>query len=520
MVSVIGNTLYSSHMQVIVPGLKSAAAIVKCPLKSIDKSLPIFVRQIIDIVKQAGSTEPDTVQTAFKSLAAILRDHPGAQVKEKDLVYLLELLAPDLEEPERQSAVFTMLRAIVARRFVVPEIYDIMDKVAEIMVTNQSSQVQELCRGALLQFLLDYPQGKGRLKNQMTFLVKNLSYVYESGRKSVMELLGAIVAKFETSLMQEYGDLLFVGLVMVIANDESAKCREMAAELIKGLLTRLETAQRNVIMSHIHSWAVQQSQPQLTRVSAQLYGLVVDFLKSDAGPYIVSMMDDMNGVLRRCALEVESAAVADESDDEDNADAVVSQWQTPYHTLLVFSKILHDRADFTTQEDKVDWPAVTTLLLFPHTWVRTAASRLLGMLYAAVPVSLPREESSESSPFSRAGMKEIAAKLSLQLKSENLDEALGLQVVKNLFYIGKCFYAIELPVRGVGVDVQDHESADGASSDEQSGDEDGDAASKDDHPLPWLFTKLSYQTRSALIHRRNKSGIPVSRHKRARFLLY
>lgn len=54
MVPVIGNTLYSSHMEVIVPGMKAAAAIVKCPLKSIDKSLPVFIRQIIDIVKQAG----------------------------------------------------------------------------------------------------------------------------------------------------------------------------------------------------------------------------------------------------------------------------------------------------------------------------------------------------------------------------------------------------------------------------------------------------------------------------------
>ncbi|EIW53914.1 uncharacterized protein TRAVEDRAFT_132229 [Trametes versicolor FP-101664 SS1] len=513
MVPVIGNTLYSSHMEVIVPGMKAAAAIVKCPLKSIDKSLPVFIRQIIDIVKQAGSTEPDTVQTAFKSLATILRDHPGAQVKEKDLVYLLELLAPDLEVPERQAAVFTMLRAIVARRFVVPEIYDIMDKVAEIMVTSQSSNVQELCRSVLLQFLLDYPQGKGRLKNQMTFLVKNLSYVYESGRKSVMELLSAIIAKFEMSLVQDYGDLLFVGLVMVIANDESTKCREMAAELIKSLLARLETTQRNVIMSHIHSWAVQHSQPQLTRVSAQLYGLIVDFLKTDVNAYMPSILEDMNGILRRCALSFESATVVDEEgDDEPNVDALASQWQTPYHTALVFSKLLRDRPDLATQEDKFDWPSVVTLLLFPHAWVRTAACRLLGVLYSAVTTNAPREDLSETSPFSRIGMKEIAAKLSLQLKSDNLDEALSLQVVKNLFYIGKSFAAIALPplpTLDAAVEEDDHESVEEPSDDEHIGDEDGETAASDGHPLPWLFSKLSYQTRSALINRRNTSfGAP------------
>jgi len=86
-------------------------------------------------------------------LATILRDSPTAQVKEKDLVYLLDLLSPDLEDPSRQASVFSMLRAIVSRKFVVPEIYDLMDKVSEIMVTNQSNQVQELCRSVLLQFL-------------------------------------------------------------------------------------------------------------------------------------------------------------------------------------------------------------------------------------------------------------------------------------------------------------------------------------------------------------------------------
>lgn len=497
MVAVIGNTLYSSHMQVVSASLKAASAIVRCPLKSIDKSLPVFIRQIIDIIKQAGSTEPEVVQTSFKSLATILREHPGAQVKEKDLVYLLELLAPDLEEPSRQAAVFTMLRAIIARRFVVPEIYDVMEKVAEIMVTNQSSQVQELCRGALLQFLLDYPQGKGRLKNQMTFLVKNLSFVYESGRRSVMELLGAMIAKFQAGLVQEYSDLLFVGLVMVVANDESAKCREMAAELIKGLLARLETNQRNVLMSHVHSWATQHAQPQLVRVSAQLYGLVIDFLKGDAVPYLSSILEDMNAILRRSALALESAATDESSDFEENSvDALSQQWQTPYHTLLAVSKALREKRDCTTQDGAVDWSSVVTLLLFPHAWVRTASCRLLGSLFAVVPVTPP---SSDDTLFSQTSLEEVATKLTLQLKSEHLDEQLSLQIVKNLFYVGKRFCAMEsLPDDDVSDDDDGEQSA-----------EDEPSAVQHRHPLSRLFSKMSFQARSALIRRRSKAKNPV-----------
>ncbi|KAI0753565.1 hypothetical protein C8Q80DRAFT_1342693 [Daedaleopsis nitida] len=510
MVAVIGNTLYSSHMQVVAPGLKSASAIVKCPLQSIEKSLPVFIRQTIDIIKQAGSTEPEVVQTAFKSLATILRDHAKAQVKEKDLVYLLELLAPDLEEPSRQAAVFTMLRAIIARRFVVPEIYDVMDKVAEIMVTSQSPQVQELCRSALLQFLLDYPQGKGRLKNQMTFLVKNLSYVYENGRRSVMELLSAMIAKFETKLMQEYSDLLFVGLVMVIANDESAKCREMAAELIKSLLARLETNQRNVTMSHIHSWATQRAQPQLIRVSAQLYGLVIDFLKADITPYSTSVLDDLNSVLGRSATALDSAASGEpDSADGGDIDDLAQHWQTPYYALLACSKVLREKPEYTTQDGAVNWPSVVTLLLFPHTWVRTASCRLLGTLFAAVPASAP---SYDSSLISRAVLEEVATKLTLQLKSEHLDEQLSLQIVKNLFYVGKYFCAIELPADAtIAVEDENDDDDDDDDNDDDVADEHPDDEDQRQHqhdPLSRLFSRMSFQARSAMIRRRNKARSP------------
>ncbi|KAG6835258.1 hypothetical protein H0H93_003385, partial [Arthromyces matolae] len=113
----VGNTLYSTNSgsSVLLLGLRSAAGLAKCPLQSLEKSLPVFVRQILDIIQQTGSTEAEVVQVALKSLSTILRDGPAVQVKEKDLVYLLELIAPDLEDPERQTAAFAMLRAIVVR---------------------------------------------------------------------------------------------------------------------------------------------------------------------------------------------------------------------------------------------------------------------------------------------------------------------------------------------------------------------------------------------------------------------
>lgn len=495
MVAVIGNTLYSDNGLVLTQGLKASTSIAKCPLKASEKAAPVFVRQILDVVKQSGSTESEVAQAGLKALASILRDCSGAQVKEQDLVLILELIGPDIEEPARQPSVFAMLRAIVSRKFVAPEIYDLMDKVSEIMVTNQSSQVQELCRGVLLQFLLDYPQGKGRLRNQMTFLVKNLSYTYENGRKSVMELLNALISKFDPTLVKEYSDLIFVGLVMVLVNDDSSKCKEMAASLVKALLLRLDVEQRKTIISHLHLWCAQSEQIRLTAIAAQTYGLLIDALREGAEPYISTCLEDLASLLR--------VSAHDEYEDEEAMD-VDLDWQVPYQALITQGKALSRFADGPSHAGAVDWSIVAGYLLYPHAWVRLAACRLLGQLFSAFPAAASGPASVTTPyPLTYDGARAVAGDLCSQLKSKNLDAALSLQIVKNLFYIGKCFAEMPWPMDK----EEDPDDAEGT-------DEDGDDIQESPastHSLPWLFSKLSYQARSAYIQRRNRAFSEVCR---------
>ncbi|KLO12558.1 hypothetical protein SCHPADRAFT_853762 [Schizopora paradoxa] len=504
MVNVIGNTLYSSNGSITAHGLKATGQICRCPLPNIDKSLPVFARQTLEIVRQTGSTESEMAQTALKTLAAMMRECPSLNMKEKDLTFLLELVTPDLQEPDRQSTAFAILKAIIARKFVVAEIYDMMDKVAEIMVTSQSTQVRELCRGVLLQFLLDYPQGKGRLKQHFAFLVKNLSYVFEAGRMSVMELLNATILKFSDAIIEEYSDMIFIGLVMVIANDESPKCRETSAQLLKSLIRRMKEEQRRTVLSHVHVWASQEGNVALARVSSQLYGLFIDTLKAECLPYVVTMLADVNKKVNDAAQQM------DEGDSEQgpsgsSTEPVNAQWQVSYQALLVLSKIPQTFPDLFAKHDQIPWAAVSSLLLYPHAWVRTASCRLLGSLFSITPVASPSEELSEDFPLSLHGMQEVAWSLTTQLKSEHLDETLSLQIVKNLFYVGKCFYAKATEEQGDQEMEDDSNSSDGEDDDEEKVDEGRTSVDKN-NLLPWLFSRLSYQARSAYVVRMNRKG--------------
>ncbi|EIW80199.1 hypothetical protein CONPUDRAFT_124919 [Coniophora puteana RWD-64-598 SS2] len=533
MVKAIGNTLYSNQSAVVTSGLKAAAAILKCPVNSLEKSTPVIVQQTLEIIKQTGSIESDLVQTALKTLATIIRDCPAAQLKEKELIFLLEFVAPDLEDHTRQASVFALLRAIVSRKFVAPEIYDLMERVTSIMVTSQSSHVREQCRGLALQFLLDYPQGKGRMRNQMVFLAKNLSYTYESGRLSVLELLGVLLAKLDAALVHEYADLIFAALVMTIANDDSPKCRESAAGLVKVLVRRLDEERRRMIANHLHVWAEQDGQQHLRRVAVQVYGLVVDVLGRGMEPYVATLLEDMSRALEQSAEALQKTVDEDEEADGMDIDSQLD-WQVPYQALSTLVKVLKVFPEFVSPAtdvggQSVPWQLVEAHLLFPHAWVRTAACRLLGTLFSSLTVSAPSTSDDDSTDVvSLVRLKALAGKLCAQLKSPHLDEALGLQVVKNLFFIGKCFALITSTIPSAapsdgdeddGVDAE----ADGSDASGDDEEEEGNDAEKADQrrermkrnprssqtePLPWLFSRLSFQARSAHIARRNKSSAP------------
>lgn len=385
----------------------------------------------------------------------------------------------------------------MARKFVAPEIYDLMNKVAEMLVTNQSGHVREVCRAIYLQFLLDYPQGRGRLRDSLAFLAKNLSYEYESGRLSVLELVSAILQKFAEQLVKEAADLFFVALVMVIANDDSTRCREMAGELVKLLFSRIDKGTRDTLLAMLNSWAGQKAQPQLARTAIQLFGVAVDALGADGRAAAPGIVDILLDVLVDSEQKLEEAEQNGEAVEE-----VERAWQLPYQALQASAHVYRVFPDQVSPDDKQHqslWKAVRGHLLYPHLWVRTSSSRLLGTLFAASQGAIGNSELPERHPLATANLLDMAQKSCLQLKSPALDEGLAMQIVKNLFFAAKCFAAR-------GSDGCDDQHVDGEESDDEDGDEagekaaDGDAERKAD-PLRWLFTRLSFQARQAHTHR-------------------
>lgn len=58
---------------------------------------------------------------------------------------LLALGFEDLEEAAARQNAFSLLKAVIGRRVVVPEVYDLMEKVQGLMVRSMSAPVRNLC---------------------------------------------------------------------------------------------------------------------------------------------------------------------------------------------------------------------------------------------------------------------------------------------------------------------------------------------------------------------------------------
>lgn len=433
-IPVIGDAVLSGQEEVQISALRLLTAVLRVDLSEIDEGANVFLSKAVSFIKSSPSTNSELAQASLKLISAILRERRKVSIKDTTIGYVLTRLKTDLEEPDRQGIAFNFLKSVMARRVAIPEVYDIMDQISAIMVTNQTRGVRDSSRSLYFQFLMDYPQSLVRLKKQLAFLTKNMDYPHESGRKSVLDAIHLLITKIGDNLVQEVVQVFFIPLVMVLVNDESADCREMAGALLKDVFRRSDDARCQTFLRLLRTWVGQDQQKLLVRASLQVYGLFLEVVGTKGKKEASSLTPRVRELL--------AGAI-----DEDAKNP--TEWELVYFSLQLWSKIsqlFHETAFAASNANM--WGAVRGCLRFPHAWVRLASARLLGVLFAEyargslAPVPLVN---SRGLKLEGAEMIDIALDTSRQLNSPELTEELGLQAVKNLLFLARCFYTNLMP---------------------------------------------------------------------------
>nr|KAJ3422654.1 U3 snoRNP protein [Polyrhizophydium stewartii] len=545
LVDAMGTSLYSKHAAITVLALRVIALLLRAPLPSLQDARPVYVKRVFQLIAKSTSTASELVQACFRVLTIILRDCPDVPVTEKQIVTLAAIVQPDLEVPDRQTTTFTLIRAILGRKYVAKEVYDLMDVIVRLLVTSQSSQVRELARQAYMQFLLDYPHGHLRFRKQMTYMIKNLEYEHESGRSSILEVLNTAIAKFSDEILAEYAQILFAALVLSMVNDLSATCRKMAGMLVCALLKRLDVGGAEKLIGLTERWFAHK-ELRMRRTAAQAFGLVLQAFGDRAAKWVQAFMPHLEASLVSVVGELHERMEANADElGVDTADAAqgedgdaphgLKQWELGYYSLNTLTQIVsvlpgvvvvEPRAWASRPDDEDDdneesgagedsggarvciWERVSQLLVHPHQWIRSQAAKLVGLVFSRIDpeTRCPRGAAGAGKPHplvaTDADIRRIAGRCCSQLDSDLTTDDLAKQAVKNLVYLGRCL-ASRLETEAApsqdgasDSDDPDVDNNNGAEADDVLGEgTDGEAQPQQRSTLLWLTHRLAYLAR-------------------------
>ena len=494
-IPLVGEALLSAHEEVQTSALRLLAVIMKVPMKDLDSYATIYVTESVKLVKNATTTSSEAAQAALKLITAVLRERQSAKVRDTDITYLLTRVKDDIQEPDRQGVIFNFLKAVVHRSILIPEVYDVMDSVSAMMVTNQSSAARDMARGLHLLFFLTYPQTKSRLKKEIRFLVLNLEYPHVEGRQAIMEVLHQMLIKTEKDILQEIVATFFAPLVVVSINDDSPECRRMASTLLQSLLEKADDERLSAILALLRSWLTSDEQSLLTRAALQIFPSYLE-------------LDPIKGekelkLLEQRLLDILGSMEAKQASNE---------WEVVYFSLKLIDKLCELYPQDMRQSSTASlWELVFQASKFRHKWVRLAASQLLGQYFDDFARTVSGREDFTLPIVGSGGlqlglerMMEITKSSFRALTVEDIGEELATQLMKNLAFLGRLFGALKSSQDSQaaeddwdGLDSSDVEDELIDGSQDLSDDQDEGIAGRagqsvlEQDPLRYIFTRTS-----------------------------
>ncbi|KAF9879683.1 down-regulated in metastasis [Colletotrichum karsti] len=469
-VPIIGDAIVGGEDDVKVAAFKVLTVLVKVPFNN-NEDVDLFkvaTKEATKSISMSTSTTTDLSQAALKWLSVVLRERKDIPVKDAAIDLLLGKLKEDLTEPLYRHVTFNFLRSVLGRQIETAVVYDTMDYVGTVMITNDDQNTRDLARGAFFQFLKDYPQRKARWVKQLNFIVANLTYEREGGRLSVMEVVHLLLMKSADDFVQEAISTCFLPLVMVLANDDSEKCCLAAGEVLKEMFRKADKERMQNFMTLLRSWLEQEDNAAVTKLALQAFGFFFEAKEPSTK--------------HKKELELVISKISEVVGTGDIRVADEDLMKTVLHDLQVLTEKYPAR--LLSSESRELWSDVRTCLTHPENSVKLSTTKVLSAFladYAGKPAQAGATlKGSHGLNLECEDIEELVRLAMYALRTPEIDDALAAELTQILIFLGP-----RLPVK-----VQNVPEAETLGDrDEQEAEEDRIEEKRKD--LQYLFWKLS-----------------------------
>ncbi|KUI57586.1 U3 small nucleolar RNA-associated protein 20 [Cytospora mali] len=476
---IIGDAIVAGEEEVKIAAFKLLTVLIRVPSKNNDLNdlYKVASKDAIKCVAQSVSTTTELSQTALKLLAVILRDRRDVAIKDNAIDMLLGKLKDDLTEPLYRHVTFNFLRSALDRKVQTAVVYDTLDYVGTIMVTNDDKDTRDLARGAFFQFLREYPQKKSRWWKQIEFIIANLKYPREGGRISVMEVVHLLLTKSADEFVKETAAACFFPLILVLGNDDSERCRLAAGELVKEIFRKADKERLNEFLTRMRSWAEEEDNLAVLKLGFQVFGYYFEAREPNEKD-----KKDVNLLVDK---------LSDVLGDESKAD-----WELINTALNLVHTLVHKQPEIMfSNKTKELWTGVFSRMSHERPAVKLNAVKLLARYLtdfasnAAAPAKGHAITSSSGQTLEQDHIAQIIRLLLGTLRGLEVDEALAQESVPILVFLARFLSRAAAEDDDAGSDA---EEADGGDDFFKDGEEDEDDDEKQGTmTMRYIFSRLA-----------------------------
>ncbi|KAJ0262956.1 ARM repeat superfamily protein [Hirschfeldia incana] len=377
-IKLLTECLRSKYEDIVSSALRCFTSLIWFPLPSLISEADELKTALLTIAQSAVNSSSPLVQSCLKLLTTLLGNKNITLSSEQLKLVIQFPMFVDLES-DPSFVNLSLLKAIVKRNLVVPEIYDVAVQVSELLVKSQVESIRKKCKQILLQFLVHYTLSEKRLQQHVNFLLQNLKYEHPTGREAVLDMLHTLILKFsgpkvgKKSFLDQQSKTMFIQLAMCLGNDIDQKVLSRIGSVIELLIECISEDQVGSILSDCLCWYKQQ---RLQAVAAQVLGFIIDSTKNTFRKHIHNTLEDAK-VIMESAVSASSLHTVEEG--------AIPFWKEAYYSLVMIEKMVRQFPDLELKKDLEDiWKMVFEFLLYPHAWLRSISCRLLNFYFKAL----------------------------------------------------------------------------------------------------------------------------------------
>nr|XP_029728237.1 small subunit processome component 20 homolog isoform X2 [Aedes albopictus] len=400
LVPILVDSLNSNHVKVTTLSIKCISSIwsSKLSLPGIEKNIAKIVENLLKLLHKyatavIGRNDENfqLVKNSFKAVVTLLKYVKYFEISNDQLKMLLLYVEQDLYHNEKQNMALILLRSIIGRKLIAPEVAAIVKKVAELSITHDNQKIREDCRQIVQEYLLNYALGKS-IDQTLHFYVSQLEYEMIAGRESAVQMLETIFKLFPTAILNKKAAFFFITVGIRLVNEESPDCRALVAQSLESLLSRIDKSCYDELLELILTM-LQGAKISHRELAAQLIIRMVNVEKESFSgrlmkvlPALLYTITDMNeeSTGKFVKLKSSAAPLGDDSSEHEKA-----KDHSLVQTLNAFTRIFEACPHVLSSVqhgDFIDELAynLQSLMAHGHQWVRLAALKLLGLILNAI----------------------------------------------------------------------------------------------------------------------------------------